>query len=91
MEGDSGEGENSRQKVSKQLAELIFIEDEGNSEGWMVANKKGSKGRVKEHVAPTRKSSRIQDQGIPMQEKAAMLKSIHNLESPVLANPSQRA
>lgn len=30
---------------------------------------------------PTRKSNRIQDQGIPMQEKEAMLKSIQNLES----------
>lgn len=51
------------------------------SEDWVLAKKKGGKSKVKEPQHATRKSNRIQDQGIPMQEKAAMLKSIQNLEA----------
>ena len=55
--------------------------EEEVSEDWILAKKKGGKSKVKEPQQATRKSNRIQDQGIPMQEKAAMLKSIQNLEA----------
>lgn len=43
--------------------------------------RKRGKNRFKEPQVATRKSSRIQDQGIPMQEKASLLKSIQNLDT----------
>lgn len=67
--------------TGKASESVLISEVEGPVEEWTLAKKKGGRGRVKEIQIATRKSSCIQDQGIPMQEKAAMLKSIQNLES----------
>lgn len=47
----------------------------------MSPKKKGRRGTIIEPALATRKSSRIQDQGIPMEKKASRLKSIQNQET----------
>lgn len=52
--------------VSK-LKGCVGLEIIRESEGWLTAKKKGKKTRVIEPQLATRKSSRIQDQGIPIE------------------------
>lgn len=61
--------------------DLGVTELDGVAAGWLSAKKKGRKNRIIEPQPATRKSSRIQDQGITIEKKASKLNPIQNLEA----------
>lgn len=72
----SGGVQGFTESESKDTCQVQIPDSAVDNDEWTVAKKKGAKSRVKEPQFPTRKSIRIQDQGIPMGKKSAMLKSI---------------
>lgn len=79
---DVSEGvDDDTQNTESDRDSLVVFYIDGVAEVWMSTRKKGRRSRIMEPQLATRKSSRIQDQGIPMEKKASMLKSIHNLET----------
>lgn len=83
---DKGGVEEIREEIKSHIKETgadegspITTEVEGLSDACVTYQKRGKK--FKEPVVTIRKSSRIHDQDISMQEKASLLKSIHNLDN----------
>lgn len=78
-----GEGVYTSAKLSEGTKQNQEMSNSGEmAVGWLSTKKKGRKHKVLEPPSATRKSLRIQDQGLTMEKKASKLKSIHNLEDP---------